>query len=59
MSHVVADRPHRLQGGFDVELGSRQHGPQIVRQGPAQVDTGNHLISLRRTLGAPGAGLIS
>jgi hypothetical protein len=57
MSHVVADRPHLLQGGLDVELGSWQHGAQVVRQGPAQIDTGNHLISLRRTLSAPSAGL--
>ena len=57
MSDVVADGPHLLQGGLDVELGSRQHGAQVVRQGPAQIDTGNHLISLRRPPGGPGTGL--
>ncbi len=47
MAHLLADGPHLLEGGLHVELGAGQHVAQVPRKGPAQVDTGNHLNSLR------------
>ena len=48
MADVLADGPHLLQGGLDVELGAGQHVTQVRRKGTAQVDTGNHPTRRRR-----------
>ncbi len=56
MAHVVADGPHLGKGGLDVKLGAGQHVAQVVRQGPAQVDTGYHRSSLRRVAPRSGCG---
>ncbi|GAA3410747.1 hypothetical protein GCM10018952_16560 [Streptosporangium vulgare] len=49
MTHVLADGPHLLQGGFDVEVGTGQHVAKVLRQRPSQVGTRNHPFSLRRS----------
>ena len=45
MAHVLADRPHLLQGGLDVELGTGQQVAQVAalgEGGAAQIDSGDH-----------------
>ena len=46
MPHVVADGPHLLQGGLDVELGTGQQVAVECRAlgegGTAQIDSGDH-----------------
>src|SRR5581483_6740396 len=62
MAHVVADRPHLLQGGLDVELGAGQQVARIVG-GAAQVDSGDHAPSVekrtRRARFGPPRGRLS
>ena len=59
MPDVLTDRPHLLQGGLDVQLGS---GQQITVEsavgkdgGTAQVDSGNHGSSLSDGVRPPAA----
>ena len=57
MMHVLADRPHLLQGGLDVELGT---GQQVAQGGAlgegvaAQIDSGDHAPNSLRPAPAPG-----
>src|ERR1051325_8584974 len=53
MMHVLADGPHLVQGGLDAEVGAGQHGAQIAGQRSAQINTGYHPSSLRRTPDPP------
>ena len=49
MAHVLADGPHRLQGGFHVELGTGQQvaqGSALGEGGAAQVDSRDHMAIL-------------
>ena len=56
MSHVVADRPHLLQGGLDVELGSRQHGAQVARAGTRAGRYGKSPDQSTKAAQRPGRG---
>ena len=58
MTHVLADGPHLLQGGLDVELGTGQQVAQGAALGEgvaAQIDSGDHALQVSQTAsGAPG-----
>ena len=51
MMHVLADGPHLLQGGLDVEVGT---GQQVAQGGAlgegvaAQIDSGDHVANSLR-----------
>ncbi len=56
MAYVLADRPHLLQGGFHVELGTGQQVAQGAALGEgvtAQIDSGDHPPSVSDPLLGP------
>lgn len=58
MAYVLADGPHRLQGGFHVELGSGQQVAQVAALGEgtaAQIDSRDHTAILADRLRRPDA----
>lgn len=49
MAYVLANGPHRLQGGFHVELGTGQQvaqGPALGEGSAAQIDSRDHTAIL-------------
>ena len=60
--HVLADRPHLLQGGLDVELGAGQQVAvdsvsDVGGAGTAQIDSGDHVLIVAD--GDHGPGVVS
>ncbi|GAA3067810.1 hypothetical protein GCM10020000_60220 [Streptomyces olivoverticillatus] len=58
MMHVVADGPHLLQGGLDVELGTGQQvAVDAIFQGgvAAQIDSGDHTANCLRPVPPHGS----
>ncbi len=58
MAYVLADGPHRLQGGFHVELGTGQQVAQGRTLGEgvaAQIDSRDHTAILADRSGRPVA----
>lgn len=58
MAYVLADGPHRLQGGFHVELGTGQQVAQGSTFGEgvaAQIDSRDHTAILADRSGRPVA----
>lgn len=58
MAYVLADGPHRFQGGFHVELGTGQQVAQGSTLGEgvaAQIDSRDHTAILADRSGAPVA----
>lgn len=58
MAYVLADGPHRLQGGFHVELGTGQQvaqGATLGEGGTAQIDSRDHTAILSDRFSRPVA----
>lgn len=58
MAYVLADGPHRFQGGFHVELGTGQQVAQVAALGEgiaAQIDSRDHTAILSDRFRRPDA----